>query len=56
VVEDSPAGIEAARAAGMFAVAVPDPNMDNQAYSEAHQIIRNLNELDLAGWGFPPYS
>jgi pseudouridine-5'-monophosphatase len=51
VFEDSPAGIEAARAAGMFAVAVPDPNMDDQAYPGAHQIIRNLNEFDAAYWG-----
>jgi HAD superfamily hydrolase (TIGR01509 family) len=56
VVEDSPAGIEAARAAGMFAVAVPDPNMDDKVYSCAHQIIRNLKELDLSSWGFPPYA
>jgi beta-phosphoglucomutase-like phosphatase (HAD superfamily) len=56
VIEDAPAGIEAARAAGMFAVAVPDPNMDDQAYANAHQIIRNLNELDLPSWGFPSYS
>jgi len=54
VVEDSPAGIDAARAAGMFAVAVPDPNMDDGAYRNAHQIIRNLNDLDLPSWGFPP--
>jgi pseudouridine-5'-monophosphatase len=55
VIEDSPAGIEAARAAGMFAIAVPDPNMDDRAYAKAHQIIRNLNELDLTFWGFPPF-
>lgn len=56
VIEDSPAGIQSARAARMFAVAVPDPNMDDRAYSGAHQIIRNLNELDLSSWGFRPYS
>jgi pseudouridine 5'-phosphatase len=56
VIEDSPAGIEAARAAGMFALAVPDPNMDDAAYANAHQIIRNLNELDLSDWGLPPYA
>lgn len=51
VFEDSPAGVEAARAAGMYAVAVPDPNMDDQAFSAAHQIIRSLNEVDLPRWG-----
>ena len=55
VFEDSPAGIEAARAAGMFAIAVPDPNMDDGAYAQAHQIIRNLNSLDLSYWGLPPF-
>jgi pseudouridine-5'-monophosphatase len=52
VFEDSPAGIEAARAAGMYAVAVPDPNMDDHAYPGAHQIIRSLKEFDPASWGF----
>jgi pseudouridine 5'-phosphatase len=55
VLEDSPAGVEAARAAGMFAVAVPDPNMDDGEYRNAHQIIRSLIDLDLAAWGLPSY-
>jgi pseudouridine-5'-monophosphatase len=54
VVEDSPAGVEAARAAGMHVIAVPDPNMDEGAYRGADQIIHNLNELDLSYWGLPP--
>jgi pseudouridine-5'-monophosphatase len=54
VIEDSPAGIEAARAAGMFTVAIPDPNMDDAGYSNAHQIIRSLNDFDLFHWGLPP--
>ena len=53
VFEDSPAGVEAARAAGMFTVAVPDPHMDDGVYQNAHQIIRNLNDVDLAYWGLP---
>jgi pseudouridine 5'-phosphatase len=56
VIEDSPAGIEAARAAGMFAVAVPDPNMDDGVYQNAHQVIHSLNDLDLSTWGLPPYA
>jgi pseudouridine 5'-phosphatase len=55
VFEDSPAGIDAARAAGMYAVAVPDPHMEDSAYPHAHLIIRSLNDLDLASWGLPPY-
>ena len=54
VFEDSPAGVEAARAAGMFVIAVPDPHMEDSAYPRAHQIIRDLSDLDLARWGFPP--
>jgi pseudouridine 5'-phosphatase len=54
VFEDSPAGVEAARAAGMYVVAVPDPHMDDQAYPRAHQIIRNLNDFDFSAWGLPP--
>jgi pseudouridine 5'-phosphatase len=55
VFEDSPAGVEAARAAGMLVIAVPDPHMENSAYPRAHQIIRNLNDFDPARWGFPPF-
>jgi pseudouridine-5'-monophosphatase len=54
VFEDSPAGIDAARAAGMYTVAVPDPHMEDGAYPQAHQIIRDLKDLDLASWGLPP--
>jgi len=52
--EDSPAGVDAARAAGMSVVAVPDPNMDDGAYASAHQIVRSLCDVDLARWGLPP--
>jgi pseudouridine 5'-phosphatase len=54
VFEDSPAGIAAARAAGMWAIAVPDPHMEDNAYPAAHQIVRSLNDLDLPKWGLPP--
>jgi len=54
VFEDSPAGVEAARTAGMSVVAVPDPHMADAEYRNAHQIIRDLNDVDLASWGLPP--
>jgi pseudouridine-5'-monophosphatase len=54
VIEDSPAGIAAARAAGMYTLAVPDPNMSDGEYSNAHQIIRNLHDFDLSYWSLPP--
>ncbi|MBN2243127.1 MAG: HAD-IA family hydrolase [Acidobacteria bacterium] len=56
VLEDSPAGIEAAREAGMYAVAVPDPNMPDSDYGRAHQVIRSLEDFDFASWRFNPPS
>ena len=53
VFEDAPAGVEAARRAGMYAVAVPDPNMSEAAYRDAHQVLRSLREFDPAAWGLP---
>ena len=55
VFEDAPAGVEAARAAGMRAIAVPDSNMDHQAFTGADQILRSLTEFDPAQWGLPVY-
>ena len=52
VFEDSPAGIAAARAAGMYAVAVPDPRMDHGAYRDAHEILCSLEDFDPSRWGF----
>jgi pseudouridine-5'-monophosphatase len=52
VFEDSPAGIEAASAAGMYAVAVPDPHMSDSDYGKAHRIIRSLEEFDFSDWDF----
>jgi hypothetical protein len=39
----------------MYAIAVPDPNMEDSAYPNANQLIRNLNDFDLAYWGLPPF-
>jgi pseudouridine-5'-monophosphatase len=55
VLEDSPAGVEAARLAGMFAVAIPDPNMDPAKYRAAHQMLRSLKEFNPECWGLPPF-
>jgi pseudouridine-5'-monophosphatase len=55
VFEDSPAGVEAAGAAGMPAVAVPDPNMDSSRYPGALMVLRSLEAFDPAPWGLPPY-
>lgn len=51
VVEDSLAGVAAARAAGARVVAVPDPNVDASRYTQADRVLTSLNELDLAEFG-----
>jgi pseudouridine-5'-monophosphatase len=53
--EDSPAGLQAALAAGMSVVVVPDPQMAPGAFQGAGQVLRNLNQFDPAAWGLPPY-
>ncbi|HYK89171.1 MAG TPA: HAD-IA family hydrolase [Acidobacteriota bacterium] len=55
VFEDAPSGVEAACAAGMAAIAVPDPNLGNRAFPCAAQILRSLTEFDPADWGLPAY-
>ena len=55
VFEDAPSGLQAAHAAGMPVVAVPDPNMDRQEYPDAEQILNSLEEFDPACWGLPPF-
>ena len=52
VFEDSPAGVMAARAAGMRVVAMPDPHMDLDCYPDADLVIRSFGECSLARFGF----
>jgi pseudouridine-5'-monophosphatase len=47
VVEDSPAGVEAARSAGMRVVAMPDPEMDRARYADADLIVPGFEALML---------
>jgi pseudouridine-5'-monophosphatase len=55
VLEDAPSGVEAARAAGMPVVAVPNPNMDTAAFGRVNQILPSLEFFDPAYWGLPPF-
>ncbi len=47
VFEDSLAGVAAAKAAGMHVIAMPDPHMNSERYTEADLVISDLVEFDL---------
>jgi len=53
VFEDAPSGVEAARAAGMAVIAVPDPAMDRDVFRDADQVLGSLDEFDPSAWGLP---
>ncbi len=53
--EDAPAGVEAALAAGMSVIAVPDPGMDPGQFSAANEVLTSLDEFDPAEWGLPQF-
>ena len=48
VVEDAPAVVHAARAAGMRVVAVPDVGMDRCRFTDADLVVSTLEEIDVA--------
>jgi HAD superfamily hydrolase (TIGR01509 family) len=56
VFEDAPSGVEAAMAAGMRVVAVPNPAMDPNVFRDANQILSSLDTFDPAFWGLPGYN
>lgn len=45
VVEDSPAGVNAARAAGMGVIAIPDAALQSERFAAADLIVRSYAEL-----------
>jgi pseudouridine-5'-monophosphatase len=47
VVEDAPAGLAAAHAAGMQVIAVPDPGMDRARFAEADLVVDTLTALGI---------
>ncbi len=53
VFEDAPAGVEAALAAGMQVVAIPERGFEDLV-RDAHAVIESLAEFDPASWGLPP--
>ncbi|PBP41201.1 HAD family hydrolase, partial [Pseudomonas syringae] len=53
VFEDSPFGVTAAKAAGMYAVAVPDSHMPVEQYEHADLLLGSLADFPLKAWGLP---
>ncbi|KAL3641501.1 glutathione synthase [Castilleja foliolosa] len=55
VFEDAPAGVLAAKNAGMSVVMVPDPRLDSSFRETADQVISSLLEFNPGEWGLPPF-
>lgn len=55
VFEDSPFGVTAAKAAGMYAVAVPDAHMPIEQYIHADMRLESLLDFPLEAWGLPAF-
>lgn len=55
VVEDSPAGVAAARAAGMRVLLVPDPAIEAALFPPADQVLPTLLAFRPEDWGLPPF-
>ncbi len=53
VLEDSPAGVRAAKTAGMSVVAVPASYMARSLYEAADEIVSDLNAFSSPKWGLP---
>jgi pseudouridine-5'-monophosphatase len=51
-IEDAPAGVASARAAGMQVIAVPDPALGRERVAEADLVLDSLVELRPADLGF----
>jgi len=47
VFEDSPSGVQAAVAAGMRVVAIPDPRMDVTRYEDADLVVGGFDAIDI---------
>ncbi|MGF1535399.1 MAG: HAD-IA family hydrolase [Elainellaceae cyanobacterium] len=56
VMEDSLAGVEAAKAAGMAVVAVPELPEDGNQYGDANQVLSSLTAFEPQVWGLPPFA
>jgi pseudouridine-5'-monophosphatase len=56
VFEDAPNGVQAARAAGMNVVMVPEIYVDKALCRNANQVLTSLENFDPTVWGLPPFT
>jgi pseudouridine 5'-phosphatase len=52
VFEDAPLGVEAALAAGMSVIALPEPGHESMV-AGAHLVLEHLEAFDPTEWGLP---
>lgn len=55
VIEDSPTGVMAGKAAGMEVVAIPSLPKQSHLYTSADEVINSLLDLRPEKWGLPPF-
>jgi HAD superfamily hydrolase (TIGR01509 family) len=55
VFEDSIAGMQAAIAAGMSVVVIPDRDLDHSFFEDSHQILNSLTEFQPQLWSLPKF-
>ena len=55
VFEDSVAGMQAAIAAGMSVVAIPDPVFEKDLFKDADLVLNSMREFEPQQWGLPNY-
>ena len=53
VLEDAASGVQAAKAAGMICVMVPDERLDPARTKQADKVLKSLSELNLTEFGLP---
>jgi pseudouridine-5'-monophosphatase len=55
VLEDAPSGVQAALAAGMQVVAIPDAHVDRELVSGASQILYSMAQFRPQDFGLPAF-